>query len=498
MTTTDAQLARGATRLARLRSGATWSLLRAHTAPAVATILRANFLDSGEPRVPAPILFERLNDDLAALREVGMNLPRSAQEYCADWLGAGWLERRADERGSAETYELSSDAHAALRMLAELESPPSAATESRLTTVMESLHRLMVETDPDASSRLAALEDERDRLEARIAALREGRVGGTLDDATALERVRDILALAGQLPGDFTRVRREIENLHIRFRREIVDNDGGRGDVLDALFRGVDILAEQEAGRSFRAFYALLIDAESNARLDAAIETVLGREFAGLLASSERDVLNGLVPDLVRRGGEVNDTYGTLARSLRGFVQHREYVEERRMARLLTMAQREVGRVSERVSLIRPVGVDLTLSTAQTCSVGTWQWQSGAREVPEPLVDNVPESLDLEDLRRLVRESEIDLRELRGHIADVLEDRPVAGIGDVLAAHPASQGFGSIVGLVYLAIGGLAGEATLDAGGVELVPWDDERGVRIPRLLFVRSDAWITTVRSAQ
>lgn len=489
MTTTQAQLVRSATLLRRLRDEPAWSLLAADNAPVVAALLRAHFIDSGEPRIPAQLLVERLSDDIDALNaSPGIALARTAQQYLADWLAAGYLERRPASAADGETYELSSEAIAALRIIAELESPPPAATESRLTTVMDRLERLAVDTDPDATSRLTALLHERDRLDAQIDAVRTGR-SDVIDDRTALERVRDVLALAGQLPSDFARVRREIERLNIRFRKDIIESDGGRGEVLEALFRGVDLLAEDEAGRSFRAFYALLMNPERSAALEASTEAVLGRDFAGALAPAERDVLLHLVPHLVQRGGEVQDVYSSLSHGLRTFVQHREFEEERAVHRLLTLAQRRFGALSQTTPLHRDIGFDLALSSATVHSVSRWRLAEADEERPAPLVDGVVDEVDLEAIRALVRESEIDLHELRAAVDATVADVPVASIGDVLARFPATQGFGSVVGLVYLAVERLGAGTAVDPGeGTELVAWDLQRrrGALVPRLLFVR------------
>jgi hypothetical protein len=488
---TSAQLVQSAARLRRLRDDAAWALLRGNNAHAVLALLRTHFVDSGESRVPAPLLFERVADDLEDLRRSGFDLPQSAQQYCAEWLHAGWLERRPGSGPEGETYELSSEALTALRLVGELEHPPQAATESRLTTVIDRLDRLTVETDPDVTSRIDALVRERERLDAAIDAARTGR-SEVLDERTALERIRDVLALADQLPSDFSRVRREIERLNIRFRKDIIENDAGRGDVLEALFRGVDLLAEQEAGRSFKAFYAVLMDPERSAALDAAIETLLDRDFAASLTTGEQEFLLRLVPSLVQRGGEVQEVYSSLSRGLRSFVQHREYVEERAVHRLLTSAQRRFGELSADVPLHRDTGFELDLSSAALHSVSRWGLAVPDDELPPPLQDVEVEEIDLEAVRALVRESEIDLRELRVAIDATLQDRPVASIGDVIERFPPTQGFGSVVGLVYLAAERLvAGGAVDPDDGTETVAWDRDRGrgAVVPRLLFVRDSS---------
>jgi len=460
MSQTAAQIVTSATRLRRLSEEAAWQLIRAQNAHVILAILRSNFVESGETRVPAPMLFERIDDDLVALRGAGYDLPQTAQQYCAAWLNQGYLERRPGEIGGDET-------------------------------VMSQLDQLVVDTDEDVASRVEALERDRDRLDARIAAIRDGR-SGTIDDRVALERVRDILSLADQLPADFARVRREIERLNVRFRKDIIENDGGRGDVLEALFRGVDVLAEQEAGRSFQAFYALLTDLERSAGLDAAIETVLSRSFVSELTTAQQDFLRDLVPSLSQRGGEVHEVYVSLSRSLRNFVQRREYEEERTVSRLLTVAQRRFGVISETVPVHRFSGFELGLSQSELSSVGQWTPFSDDGERPPGLVENVAHDVDLAQILAIIRESEIDMRELQQNVASALEFATVVSVADVLARFPATQGFGSVVGLVYIALQRQDSGTAIKRDGqtetvqTETVQWnsDPARFAKVPRLLF--------------
>ena len=64
------------------------ALLRQDTMPVVAAEL-AEHLGGDETSLPAPTLYELIDDDLDELRRLGFDLPRSAQAYCAEWLHAG-------------------------------------------------------------------------------------------------------------------------------------------------------------------------------------------------------------------------------------------------------------------------------------------------------------------------------------------------------------------------------------------------------------------------
>src|SRR6185312_6340317 len=164
----------------RLRQQPTWKLLAADNAPLIAALLQALLLD-GERK----------------LREHGQVAPRAAQAYVAEWLATGWLERRFPADASEEQYELTAPAIAALRFLGSLDSSRSVATESRLALVIQQLVQLARQTDADPHSRLGELLAERERIDAQIAAVSAGRVD-VLDETRALERAREVIALADE------------------------------------------------------------------------------------------------------------------------------------------------------------------------------------------------------------------------------------------------------------------------------------------------------------
>ncbi|NEK92023.1 MAG: DUF3375 family protein, partial [Xanthomonas euvesicatoria] len=104
---------------------------------------------------------------LDALRadELSRELPRTAQAYLAHWLAQGWLERRLPEGAAEEEYELSRAATQAIRFIVGLRESSSSATESRLSLVIQQLVQLAGQTEADPELRLAALREERARID---------------------------------------------------------------------------------------------------------------------------------------------------------------------------------------------------------------------------------------------------------------------------------------------------------------------------------------------
>lgn len=471
----------------RLREEPLWRLLAADHAPEIVGLLQTLLLD-GERKLRASILFERLQHHLDAINtsDLPRELPRTAQAYVADWLAKGFLERRLPEGASEEEYELSAQTAQAIRFVSSLDTPRIAATESRLSLVIQQLVRLAEQTETDPTARLQALYAERDRLDAEIARVSTGKVAA-LDGKRALERAREVIQLADELAEDFRRVRDDFEHLNREFRERIIDDEGERGDVLDRLFEGVDVIAESEAGRSFNAFWALLNDVEQSAQLDAALESVLSRGFAKKLQRHERQFLRGLTGVMLERGGHVHEVLQQFARSLRGFVQSRGYLEQRRLNQLLKQAQAEALQLRDSVSVRQRTPYTLQLTTSRLRSLSQWRLHDPRNtQVDGSIVRSEGAAISLDSVGELVAQSEIDFRSLRRDLHELLADHAQLSISQVLDRRPAEQGLGSVVG--YLSLATRHGVLAKDQH--EAVSWKGGDGqwrhARIPLVWFLK------------
>jgi len=475
---------RGAATLRNLREQPLWRLLAATKGPVMIALLQSLFLDA-EKELPSSVLHERLSRDLDDLRAAGEELPQTAQAYVAEWLSQGWLTRRFPVGASEEEYELSADALTALRFVTGLLKPRTTATESRLSVVIYQLSRLADETNVNPQARLAALLTERARIDRAIEEVERDGVNILAPDR-ALERAREVIALAQELSADFRSVRDEVERLNRGLRQSLMENEGSRGDVLEQLFAGVDLIGVSDAGRTFNAFWRLLTDSEQAATLRESLDDVAGRPFARQLESQERKFLLGLTGTLLNEGRGVHDVLQHFARSLKSFVQSREFLEHRRLHSLLKEATQAALSLKNRVRPNQDVGFELMQSSSRIRSVSQWTLYDPAERVTDSSMPAAePSELDLETVSELVRQSEIDFRTLKAHLRAILEQQSQVSIAQVLNEFPAEQGLGSVVG--YVALGSRHGEVT---GGVETVFWQGndavQRRARIPAIYFMK------------
>lgn len=470
--------------LRELRSQPLWQLLAADKGVVTIALLHHLLLD-GDKVLPASVLYERLGRALDELRASGEDLPQTAQGYAADWLGKGWLTRRLAAGAHEEDFEISAEAAAAVRYVTSLLKRRTLATESRLALVQQQVLELAEKTDTNPATRVAALLAERERLDREIEAVRGGAVKA-LSEHRALERAREIIALTDELAADFRRVKDDFDQLNRGLRQSLVEHEGSRGEVLEALFAGVDVIGQSDAGQTFAAFWRLLTDPEQSEALREALEAVVSRPFAKRLESRERKFLLNLTHQLGEEGSGVHDVLQSFARSLKSFVQSREFQEQRRLHSLLKQATQAALSARGALRPTEDIGYELMLTSSRIRSVSQWFLYDPAQRVQGgEMRDAEPSSIGLEAIGELVRQSEIDFRTLRRHLRELLEERAQVSIGQALARFPAEQGLGSVVG--YVALGVKHGELTAD---VETVSWlgKDEvaRRARVPAIYFVK------------
>lgn len=489
----------------QLRRASTWRLLAATKAPAVLAILQATF-PSGDRRLPRSELIARvgahlhlLHDDHDApdergdhdeaseeLETAGEARPgRTAAEYVDGWVREGYLTRRDDPHHTETTFEPSPATIDAIQFIASLEEHRPTTTESRLQLVVQQFERLAQETETDRDVRLADLQRRRERIEAEIRELAEGELMLPSADAS-VDRLRDILQIAAELSGDFLQYREDLRAVDLRLREQILSPEGSRGEILEQLLAGDDLLGQSTVGRTFTAFFRMLNDPVQTRTTQELVDRLLERDFARTLSRDEREKLANVFSDLYEPAQEVLDVKTELYRSLARFVRSQDFRQHRVMLELLQEAQGLALAQKDEVPTRAPFTLELDLSRVQLGSVS----QHRLKDPTDPGAPAEAEvhdatALSVEVLQDLVRTNDIDLVGLTGDVNEVRGLAGQASIGDVLRHKPAEQGLASVIGLMFLA----TGHAQAREGSSEIVGWRELDGndyaAKVPAFYFL-------------
>lgn len=436
-----------------IESDSALGMLRADNLPVMAAVLGTHLGKPGAA-IPTDELHERIEADLDELRDYFELGDKRGKAFCDDWRRKGVLERRPASAARGEIYELSAAGFDAIRIIEQLRTPPTTTTQSRLVSLSQAVHNLAVETDPDQSRRLAQLEAEKNRIEQQIELIRQGEGERTLlDDRMASERVRDILQQATGLPGDFARVRGRFEELNHELRVSILESDESQSRVLDEIFRGVDLIASSDEGKTFAAFAALLREPEHAAMFDEDISQILDRDFAEGLSLEERQALRLLMRHMKIGARDVQQTLSEFTRGLRNYVFSREFQTDRA---LLVLTREALSQAASITSVCKPttnMDITLELPSVRMTSVGDIHLHDPEEFVTGEELDIAQATdIDYSMLVALARESEIDVTELVDNVNAALDVHSPVTVAEVLAQFPATQGVASVVGLVSLAV----------------------------------------------
>lgn len=469
-----------------LRDGRTWTLLASDDSARTLALFTQLF--KGSEILPQAVLLDRLAESLEDFRTAGQLIPQEAPYFLNYWRAKGWVFRTLRPGETEESYGLTPESTLAMRFANQLLKPRVVATETRLASVMHQVIKLADDTNTDPRTRMSSLYAELDRIQQEIEVIGDGPVKA-LDDDRAIERAQEIINLAEDLLDDFQNVRAAFEKLNQDLRTRVLQASGQRGEVLEALFNGVDYIKNSDAGKSFQAFWRLLTDQEQSSALEEAIDELTDRDFAKRLDPDTRRFLSGLTTRLFTEASSVQEVMHQLGTSLNRFVRNEDPAKIKRISDVLQRATVAALAVKDQVGGRDSIPFQLTQTVPQVRSIAQFQLKDPVAEGPVAEMKTAESSgMSLSVIQSMVDQSEIDLRTLKSNIRDALSKSESVTLAELLSAYPVPQGFGTVVG--YITLGTKHGQITTDMCVVTWTGGDHkERSAELPSIYFSQEKA---------
>jgi len=449
--------------------------------------LHQAFIEPNQRVLSEQALAARLDDYLFHLREtLGENgYPRSALEYLRDWAddGRGWLRRFYPPDSDEAHYDLTPGAELAIQWLAGLEQRQFVGAESRLKLVFDLLEQIERGSETDPATRIAELERRRQALDAEIDEIRAGRMA-FLDPTQVRERFLQVRDTARALLADFRQVEQNFRVLDRTVRERIATWQGGRGELLDEVFGTRDEIAESDQGRSFRAFWDLLMSPARQEELSRLLERVLELEPVAALAPDPR--LKRVHYDWLAAGEVAQRTVARLSEQLRRYLDDQAWLENRRIMEVLQSVERHAVALRDGP----PAAVAFTsvdaLAPAVTLSMERVLFSPPAvRHIDQDVHEASGTEVSADALFEQVY---VDKERLRAHLRRALQTRAQVSLEELIAERPLELGLAELIAWLSLATG--EHPAAIDENDLRTVRWTDARGIRrtasVPAVIFAR------------
>ncbi|MCI4658828.1 DUF3375 domain-containing protein [Cryobacterium zhongshanensis] len=332
--------------LARVREAfdkPTLRLLDRKWAPFVLAVFKSAF-SRDRRSVQADRLHSQVDAYLADLRSVGSEVPgKNGRALCVQWMNDLWLYRETGENGE-EQYSLTSHALEALLLVDSLSRDRALISESRLTTIVDSVRHRATQANPDRDERIRRLDQQIAENTAERDRLQGGGEIATASDEQMHEGYANLVDLIMQLPSDFKRVEESVAAMH----RQIVSDFRGEerpiGEVLDEYLAKTDALMSATAeGRAFEGAFTLLRNDALLSDVKNDLEAILDHPFAAKLTTAERRTFLGTV-GLIRKGiDDVLTQRNGLTTTLREHIVNHDVVKDRELERLLREINKELA-----------------------------------------------------------------------------------------------------------------------------------------------------------
>ncbi|MDD2720223.1 MAG: DUF3375 domain-containing protein [Gallionella sp.] len=467
-----------------------WRLLCSPHAPLAASFLHRVFVMPNVRAIAAVDLAEALEDELYALRQqLGEEaFPKTALVYLNDWAAPdkGWLRKFYRPGTDEAQFDLTPATEKALSWLAQLSERQFVGTESRLLILFGLLQQMSEGSETDPAKRIAELHKKRDEINAEIARIAAGDIP-LLDDTALKDRFQQFTQGARELLGDFREVEYNFRRLDRSVRERIALWEGSKGALLAEIMGERDAIADSDQGRSFRAFWELLLSSRRQEELTAMLEQVLALPAVAELKPDART--RRVHYDWLEAGEHAQRTVAQLSQQLRRFLDDKAWLENRRIMDILR------GIESKALALRAAPPTGQVMELAEACADIELAME---RPLYTPTIKPVIADLALQageeslDPAALFEQIVVDKARLTRHIRHALQDKAQVTLAELTAAQPLQQGLAELV--AYLQLGSETFASTVDEYTPEPIRWlaeTDEgktltRSARLPRVIFMR------------
>lgn len=466
------------------KGNAAWRLLRADNAPLLLAFLGRVFVDDNVREISESALVSLLDDELYGLnKRLGEGTyPRTPKAYLDEWAAAdtGWLRKYYVIESDEPHYDATPAVERAVAWVRSLRDRGFVGTESRLNTVIDLLRQIVYGASTDAEIRLTELRRRRAEIDAEIEAAERGDFN-VLTETSRRDRYQQFAEIARALLSDFREVESNFRSLDREMRERIATWRGTKGELLDEVVGSRNIISDSDQGRSFQAFYDLLLSADRLDELDDLVRQT--QALDGLVDDDTR--LTNIHHDWLDAGTRAQGTVRRLSEQLRRFLDDQAWLENRRVMDLLRNIESTAYAVRDRRVDDFEHEIDSPTPSVHLPLERPLYRLAAAVEVAS---DGIEEGHADGESTALFEQVHIDPEPLIARVRTRLRRADQVTLADVIADTPIEQGLAELI--TYLSLTDEGFTKTFDDSATETVSWTDDAGrgrtATVPRVIYVR------------
>ena len=473
--------------LLKLRQHPTWRLLCADNSALIISFFYRAFIQPNCRSLKQSELTEKLEDTLFHLRQIHKNkYPKTAKAYLTDWASGenAFLRKYYAENSDEPEFDLTPSSEKSIEWLRSLEQKQFIGTESRLLTVFELLETILQTTQTDPLQRIAELESQKAEIEAEIARLQQGEVI-SYDPRQVKERFYQLEETARSLLMDFRQVEENFRQLDRSTREKIATSNKNKGELLDDIFGEQDDIGDSDQGKSFQAFWGLLMSPAKQEEFNDLIQKVLALEE---VQSCEPDeLLPKMKYHLLEAGEKVQRTSSSLVEQLRRYLDDQVWLENKRIMSII----HEIEKAAISIKQTPPKDKDFACLDDTKAQIELPVSRTLFRPPSRPVIctEKLTTGTAKFNSDLLYTQHYVDTAILQARINKALQNQRQITLLEICQQHPLEKGLSELIAYMNLACQDNA-HAVIDDQQEDVIGWRNAQGidksVQMPRVVFTR------------
>ena len=400
-------------------------------------------------------LASRLGDYLYAINsEYGAGTyEQTPKQYLDLWTGAGFLRKYISDQDE-QVYEPTPAVGKVYEWIHSLTQRQFIGTESRILTILGLLKSMVTETLQDPVEVVNELERQKAEIQARIDRIKQGGIEPH-DPTRIIEQFYQVEDAVSQLLSDFSQIDKNFRDLNQKTKQTIATSDLPKGALLTEVFGDHEQIWKTPQGRTFKAFWELMMSPEMQEEMDKNIQHIYSLPEIKELAPNK--LVFKTRQRLLEEGGHVYKSNSKLAEQLRKYLDTRVQAENRLIMELMRPIEEKALAICQEEGLLpaRETFMEIP-DTGIQCDL-FMAHHLYSIPVPQSIDSSSVQAGEATDADALLlfQQKYIDREQLRQNIGQALERQSQITLPRLLEEFPPEHGVAEIV--IYLDIAHTSG-----------------------------------------
>lgn len=419
-----------------------------------------------------------------------------ASKILNDWANQGFLRKMAPLGKSEIEFELTVEIEKVFQFLEDLNKKEFIGTESRLLKIFEILKEISFQSSSNPEQRIFELEKRKSEIESEISELKSGKLK-KFSETQFKERYMDLFDTARKLLSDFREVEFNFREIDSEIRKKSLETNSNRGKFLKDVLEKESFLYDSDQGKSFNAFFELLISEKRKEELDFLIENLLSVPELKEDNFSETEInkskfFRRLKSNMQMEANKVQKTNSKIAEGLKKFLVEKNFQENKRITDLIGEIKKlSLNRtyLTEDKKFLVEIDDKPEISLIMERPIFTPSEELELNE--DEILIGDDSNYSEKDLSSLFKRFYINKEEFRNNIRELFKKKSQVSLKEIFEIFPSEKGLLDVLGYFSLTreeenLSSTIEDETTEELMIQNIESSKFYKIKVPRLVFHR------------